>query len=290
MHKEKKPQTGREALRWAASFFEARAMEQGQARLEARLLLAKAWSKEMVSLVTTLHEDLPGEVWQRFTGFVERRAAHEPLQYILGKQEFMSLSFMVTPAVLIPRGDTEVLVEEAIRLLQGREKPRIVDLGTGSAAIAVSLAYYLPGAKIWAVDISAEALVVARHNALWHKVHERICFLQGDLFAPLPSQIKYDLIVSNPPYIGEEEYNELPTDVKKEPALALLGGKDGLDYYRRIAVHAPFFLERGGALLLEIGWRQAEMVRRFLQDNGYTSIRILRDRGDRDRVVLAERS
>ncbi|MFZ5752970.1 MAG: peptide chain release factor N(5)-glutamine methyltransferase [Bacillota bacterium] len=289
MNKGKKPQTGREALRWAASFLEAMAMEQGQARLEARLLLAKAWNKAMVSLVTSLHEDLPGEVWQRFTGFVERRAAHEPLQYILGKQEFMSLSFMVTPAVLIPRGDTEVLVEEAIRLLQGRENPRIVDLGTGSGAIAVSLAYYLPGAKIWAVDISAEALAVARHNALWHKVHERICFLQGDLFAPLPPQIKYDLIVSNPPYISEEEYNELPTDVKKEPALALKGGADGLYFYRQIAGTASALLKDHGYLLVEIGWRQGPDVVRLFEQNDFREVRLIKDFGGRDRGVIGEK-
>jgi len=291
MGKGKKPQTGREALQWAASFFQGRgAMDKGQALLEARLLLAKAWNKEMIYLITNLGEKLPGEVWRRFAAFAARRADYEPLQYILGEQEFMSLSFKVTPAVLIPRSDTEVLVEEAIRLLKGRQAPKILDLGTGSGAIAVSLAYYLPEAQVWAVDISEDALAVARENASRHNVDARICFYHGDLFAPLPPQMKYDLIVSNPPYVGEAEYEELPADVKKEPVLALLGGEDGLEFYSRIAAQAPLFIEKGGALLLEIGWRQAEQVKGLLAENGFSPVSILPDLGGRDRVVFAGRS
>ena len=290
MGKGKKPQTGREALQWAASFFQGRAMDKEQALLEARLLLAKAWNKEMISLVTSLEENLPGEVWRRFAAFAARRADYEPLQYILGQQEFMSLSFKVTPAVLIPRSDTEVLVEEAIRLLKGRKAPKILDLGTGSGAIAVSLAYYLPEAQVWAVDISEDALAVARENARIHNVDSRICFYHGDLFAPLPPQMKYDLIVSNPPYVSEAEYEELPPDVKKEPVLALLGGENGLDFYSRIADQAPLFMEKGGALLMEIGWCQAEPVKRLLAEKGFSPVSILRDLGGRDRVVFAGRN
>lgn len=282
-----RPQTGREILRWAASFLKAKGWEDDSALLESRLLLGKAWNKDQLPLVTTLDELAEEQIWRAYQDLINRRAGHEPLQYILGFSEFMSLTFRVNPAVLIPRSDTELLVEEAIRVLEGLKAPRILDVGTGSGAIAVSLARYLPHSRIWAVDISGQALAVARENALTNRVEERISFLQGDLFEPLKAPIIFDLIVSNPPYISEEEYKSLPPDVQKEPVRALLGGEDGLDYYRRIAARSLFFLRSQGELLLEIGWQQAEEVGRILREQGYTGIKVLKDQAGRDRVVSA---
>lgn len=284
-----RPQTGREALRWAASFFKAEGWVPEDALLESRLLLGLAWKKEQLTLVTSLDEPVGEETWRAFRDLIDRRAGHEPLQYILGRCEFMSLTYRVTPAVLVPRGDTELLVEEAISRLKGQKAPRILDLGTGSGAVTVSLAYYLPDSEIWAVDISREALAVARENARLNHVEERVNFLQGDLFAPVPP-VLFDLIVSNPPYISRGEYKTLPPDVLKEPREALLGGEDGLDYYRQIAAGSPIFLRCGGGLLLEIGSRQAKDVAEILREQGYEGIVVHMDRAGRDRVIAAQRA
>lgn len=286
MIKNDRPHTGREALRWAVSFLMELGWDKEQARIEGELLLGKAWGLNRLQLLTGLDHGLGESQKQNYQQFLARRVANEPLQYILGEQEFMSLTFEVTPAVLIPRSDTEVLVEEALKILKGFSNPLVIDLGTGSGAIAVSLAYYLSCARVWAVDISPQALEVARRNAGRAGVSERVNFVWGDLFDPIPSERVYDMIVSNPPYISREEYGQLAPQVLQEPTLALWGGEDGLEYYRSIIAQSGQFLKKKGFLLLEIGWKQGPSVTSLLLEQGFQGVRIIKDWGGRDRVVL----
>lgn len=285
MTDQERPHTGEEALRRAASFFREKGWTDRAAQQEARLLLAKVWRKDLLHLSIGLKDQPEETVWENFWALVRRRGNHEPLHYLLGEKEFMSLSLKVSPAVLIPRWDTEVLAEEAIRLMKPLTRPRLLDLGTGSGAIAVSLAYYLPAAELVAVDLSAEALRIARENAHKLGVASRIDFREGDLFTPLRAEECFDLIVSNPPYLTADEMRALPPDVRQEPALALAGGEDGLDFYRRIAQKAKNHLGPDGHLLLEIGWQQGAAVTALLAKQGHSPVRILRDLEDRDRVV-----
>jgi len=288
MIKQGEPQTGRTALQWAVSFLIERGFLSDKAQLESRLLLGKAKEQEGIQLVTTLDDVLKEEVWELYRVLVIRLSQHEPLQYLTGQQDFMGLSFKITPAVLIPRWDTEVLVEEALSYLHTVASPKVLDLGTGSGVIAISLAYHKPESFVWAVDISAAALEVARDNAVFLGVAERITFLEGDLFAPLLPENQFDLIISNPPYITETEYLQLSAEVKKEPLCALVGGCDGLDYYRRIAGSAAQYLAIGGRILLEIGWKQGEEVSQLLKENGFRDVRVLQDTAGHSRVVMGE--
>ncbi len=282
-----RPHTGVQALRWAVCFLEQKGFEIEQAKHEARLLLAKAWQKEIIQVLLDLKSELNRETWEKFAHFIKERGSFAPLHYLLEEKEFMSLPFKVSPSVLIPRWDTEILVEEAIKLMQERENPKILDLGTGSGVIALSIAYYLPQAEVVATDISAEALKVAQENAKNLGVSERVSFLQGSLYTPLAkAQVsKFDLIASNPPYLSPEEMAALPPDVKKEPAIALAGGKDGLQFYREIALQAKKYLAPDGHVLVEIGYQQAMAVIGILQKWGLIPLRILRDLEGRDRVV-----
>jgi release factor glutamine methyltransferase len=285
MTDQERPHTGEEALRRAASFFREKGWTDRAAQQEARLLLAKAWRKDLLHLSIGLKDQPEETVWETFWALVRQRGNHEPLHYLLGEKEFMSLSLKVSPAVLIPRWDTEVLVEEAIRLMKPLARPRLLDLGTGSGAIAVSLAYYLPAAEVVAVDLSPEALGIARENALRLGVASRIDFREGDLFAPLGAEESFTLIASNPPYLTAEEMRALLPDVRQEPALALAGGEDGLDFYRRIAQEAKNYLAPAGHLLLEIGWQQGAAVTALLAEQGLSPVRILHDLEGRERVV-----
>jgi release factor glutamine methyltransferase len=245
-----------------------------------------------------------------FAALVERRAAREPIQYILGTEEFMGLTFWVGPAVLIPRVDTAVLVEQAVarlagcRSLQGtdtglaamrgavaeRIPVRVADIGTGSGAIAVAVANLLPGATVAAVDLSAEALAVAAENARANGVAGRVTFLQGDLLTPLeeaPGGHQYDAILSNPPYIGEVEMAGLMPEVREwEPYLALTPGADGLLFYRRLAQEAPRYLAPGGWLGVEVGIGQAEAVARLFAEARYEGISVHKDTAGIDRAVF----
>ena len=198
----------------------------------------------------------------------------------------MKLSFYVDENVLIPRPDTEILVEEAISICKKNNYTKILDLCTGSGAIAVSLAKYLENVDITAVDISNNALKIAKRNARSNNVEEKITFIESDLFDNL-SNNKYDIIVSNPPYIKKEEINYLDKEVKREPRLALDGGMDGLDFYRKIAQNAFKYLNNKGTLCLEIGFNQKEKVINLLKKEGkYTNIYCKKDLGQNDRCLI----
>lgn len=217
-----------------------------------------------------------------FGGFLERRMQHEPCQYIIGHTEFYGLPFLVNEHVLIPRQDTELLVEEALKMTE--EDSKVLDLCTGSGAIAVAIKHSRPGAAVTALDLSKEALETAKKNA-----EQNGCEIElsvSDLFAGLDAERKFDVIVSNPPYISEAEYETLMPEVKDhEPSLALLAGEEGLDIYRRLIAEAPRYLVKGGALLVEIGCSQAEAVSGFFKENGFNGIRVIKDLAGLDRVV-----
>lgn len=261
-----------------------------EAGREARLLLAHLLCQSPAALPLW-----PGSLSpvQQATleGYLIRRLAGEPLQYVLGETEFMSLPFAVSPAVLIPRGDTERIVEAAIARLGAWSGPlRIADLCCGSGAIGISLAHFLPRAQVWASDISAAALDVAQANAAQNGVAERMHFLQGDLFAPFAGLPPFAAILTNPPYIPSGEMPYLQAEVRREPALALDGGRDGLDYYRRLIPTAREYLQAGGLLFLETGYDQRESVGSLLLASGYAVLQTIRDYGQNHRGFVAQKS
>ncbi|RCX12351.1 release factor glutamine methyltransferase [Anaerobacterium chartisolvens] len=230
---------------------------------------------------------------ERYFDKIELRAKGMPVQYITGRQEFMSLGFTVGPKVLIPRQDTEILVEEVTRYSKGlKAGVRILDIGTGSGCIAVSLAYYIRDAFVVAVDISCEALEIAAHNARLSGVDSSISFIHSDLFgslcAPAGDKELFDIIVSNPPYISLHEMKGLQAEVRDyEPASALYGGADGLDFYRKIITEACGFLKADGLLAFEVGYGQAEEVEKMMKNN-YYDICIIKDLSGINRVVTGK--
>ena len=230
-------------------------------RLDAEVLLAHilGWSRTELygRLRVPLAPHQPAIFWQT----IRRRARREPVPYITGVQEFWSLKFSVNRHVLIPRPETELLVEVALNVLNSSATPRILDLGTGSGCIAVALATELPQAQLWACDASAEALALAHQNAAHHGVADLLTFMRADMRERLVGPSDCDLIVANPPYIAEPEFATLEAEVRDwEPRLALSGGRDGLDFYRRLLQNCPVRLRCGGWLVMEVGAGQSEAV------------------------------
>lgn len=223
-----------------------------------------------------------------FVKNIKRLISGEPLQYITGVQEFMKINFIVTKDVLIPQPDTEILVEEAIKIANRLDNPLILDLCTGSGAIAVSLAKNVPNAKIVATDISKKALEIARQNAKLNGVLNNIDFIESNLFDKIKN-IKFDIIVSNPPYIETDEIKKLPKDVRQEPTIALDGGKDGLDFYRKIFAKGNEYLNRQGYLCVEIGYNQKEAVRKIIEKKErYVQTYCIKDLCQNDRVIVTQ--
>ncbi|HVG01631.1 MAG TPA: peptide chain release factor N(5)-glutamine methyltransferase [Nitrospira sp.] len=230
---------------------------------------------------------------KRVQTLVTRRANREPLQYVLGTQEFCGREFYVTSAVLIPRPESALLVEETVRRCRLTPSATVVDVGTGSGCLAVSIAAALPTAHMLAIDVSSNALSVARENMLRHGVAERITGLCGDLLSPLETilpRTRVDVILSNPPYIEEMNWMALQPEVRCfEPRLALAGGRDGMDLHRRLIQRAPQFLKPNGVLLMEVGMGQAMSVCRYAEASGsFRVYEVLRDEGGIDRVVCLE--
>lgn len=259
-----------------------------RARRDAESLLMHLIGKDRAWLIAHGDDEFGGCNAIGYAALIERRLAGEPIQYITGECEFFGLPFHVTPAVLIPRPETEHLVEQAIFVANSMGRHiRIVDVGTGSGAIAVALAHALPDAKITAIDLSPEALKVACDNAERNGVGARIRFLQGDLLAPVAGE-QFDLIVSNPPYVPSTDCESLAVEVREhEPHLALFAGGDGLDVYRRLIPSAAGALIRGGSLALEIGYGQVVSVRRLLAGAGFSNIEFRPDLQGIPRVASA---
>ncbi len=275
----------RDLLEWTTRYFLDKGLQ--EPRLEAELLLAHVLEKDRVYLYANYEEPINQSEREIYRNFIKRRIAGEPVAYILGQKEFMSLTFKVTPDVLIPRPDTEVLVETALALARGGEIRRICDVGTGSGAIAVSLAFYHPQADIYATDISLAALGIARENACQHQAG--VLFRQGNLLEPLLQEEPMDMIVANLPYVTVQQAEKLEIGIRQyEPRQALVASGDGLDLYRRLWPQVNRLLRPGGYVLWEIDPRQADAARAIVQD--YIEVEILQDAGGRDRVLKARRN
>lgn len=245
---------------------------------EARILLAHSLKTTKEELIK--RKELTEKEVETFFRLINRRLEKEPYAYIVGYKEFMGLKFIVNENVLIPREDTEILVQEAIE----SNKKNVLDMCTGTGCIAISLAKYIKNAKITASDISITALNTAKQNAVLNNVY--INFIQSNLFENIED--KFDLIVSNPPYIRKKDIEKLQEEVKKEPILALSGGDTGLIFYERIIKDAHKYLEKHGILMFEVGYDQAGDVAELLKQNGYRNIRIVKDLNKHDRVVIGE--
>ncbi|WP_213781692.1 peptide chain release factor N(5)-glutamine methyltransferase [Caballeronia sp. dw_276] len=246
--------------------------------LEARILLEHVLGWRRTELITRDDEALPAESVGQFETLAERRMNGEPIAQLVGTREFFGLSFDVTPDVLIPRPETELLVEIALTRIEGIERPRVLDLGTGSGAIAVAIASSRPDAQVWAVDQSAEALAVAARNASKLLGGDRtLNLLQSNWTEALNPALRFEVIVSNPPYIAQHDSHLSEGDLRFEPRTALTDEADGLSAIRTIIQTAPFFLAANGSLWLEHGYDQAAEVRALLTARGFSDVRSERD-------------
>jgi release factor glutamine methyltransferase len=280
----------KETLENTVNFFEEHNIE--NARLDAEILLADLLNMERIDLYLNFDLPLKGEELEEYRKRIIKRARREPVAYITGYKEFMSLNFNVNKSVLIPRPETELLVEEILSYCKENDivSPNIVDVGVGSGAIAVSIAYYMERAKVLGIDISESVLKIASLNIKKYNLDKRVKVIKGDLISPLIKMGKnnVDIIVSNPPYISKEEMKTLPEEVLKEPGLALYGGSDGLDIYKRLIKQVEGFLSRG-LLALEIGNRQANSVKGFFSRGFWNKIEIKQDYSGNDRLIMALR-
>lgn len=254
-----------------------------KARLDAELLLRHLLDKDRAWLMAHANDELSSDLWSQYSELVRRRVMGEPVQYIIGECEFYGLPFYVTPDVLIPRPETEVLVDAAIQLLMRNQIMRVVDVGTGSGAIAVAIAKALPDVRVYGIDISQAALLVARRNALRNGVD--VEYWHGDLLttAGVPQRT---LIVSNPPYVPAADRDSLSVEVRDyEPALALFAGEDGLDVYRRLIPQGSHELDAGGHLMLEIGYGQAKAVGELMERAQFCNLHFVSDLQGIPRVI-----
>lgn len=275
--------TVRRVLEWTTGHLQKHGSD--TPRLDAEILLAHARQCRRIQLYTDYDQPLSDAVRATMKELVKRRAAKEPVAYLVGFREFFSLNFKVTRDVLIPRPDTETLVVEALAVIKPLPVAHVLDLCTGSGCVGVTIARNQPTATVTAVDISSAALAVAQENAKTHAVEDRVKFAEGDLFAPLPTGSRYDLLVSNPPYIRTDEMAQLDDDVRRyEPALALEGGTDGLDIVRRLLAEAPRWLMPESWVLLEIDPQQFAAVDKLAVDSGYRDIGRAKDLSGRPRV------
>ena len=257
-------------------------------KLKVRLLMQYVLEKPRQYLIIYDNEPLTRQQEDKFFDGISKLSKDIPIEHITHKKEFMKLDFFVDENVLIPRQDTETLVEEVIEIAKKINAKKILDLCTGSGAIAISLAKYLPSTQVTALDISSKALEVAKLNAKTNNVESQITFVESNLLENLPKE-KYDIIVSNPPYIKQDIIKELDREVQKEPHIALDGGKDGLDFYRKIIDSGYEYLKYGGYLCLEIGYDQKEEVMNLLDNNGqYINKICIKDLYDNDRVIIAK--
>jgi release factor glutamine methyltransferase len=277
-------------LNWVTEYLATKGIE--SPRFSAELLLSEVLSLKRIELYTQFDKQVPRQQLDKLHELVKRAVLHEPVAYLTGKTEFYSLELEITSDCLIPRPETELLVQRAIEFLRTRSGIQyICDLCTGSGCIAVAIAKNFPEARVTATDISAAALEVAARNVEKHRLTEHVRLLCGDLFEPVIQQLdvgQFDLIVCNPPYVSTAEYEKLDKNVKDyEPEFALLAGDDGLDVYRRIINKVDEFLKPGAALMLEIGFAQGSAVRELLEHTGvFSDIKIEKDYHNNDRVAI----
>ncbi len=260
------------------------------ARLNAERLLAHALGMSRIELYTNYDRPLTSDELAGFKALLKRRIAREPLQYIIGETEFFSLPFKVSPAVLIPRPETELLVEQVVTHCRNshsdEDEIQILEIGTGSGCIAIALAKNIANAVLTAVDVSHEALTIAKGNAQAHEVD--VAFHERDALKPWPPEYlnMFDVVVCNPPYVSFSEYESLPPEIKNyEPKVGLLGGNDGLEFFRKFSNILPTLLKPNAYAFFEIGERQAASVRNIYSDTGFSGILIVDDLAGKNRIV-----
>lgn len=277
-------------LNWTADYLAQKGFE--NSRLEAERLLAHSLHIQRIDLYVNFERPLIPDELAQFKSLLKRRLAHEPLQYIIGETEFYSLPFKVAPGVLIPRPETEILVENALQIID-KNLPQdkvinILDVGTGSGNIAIAIAKNAAHARLTAIDISAAALKIARENAELNNVADKINFLQHDALGDWPSHFTnyFDLILSNPPYVSEAEFENLPREIREfEPRNALLGGKDGVDFYNNFCQIVKNLLRADGVVLFEIGETMGSFLEKSFQRCGFISSEIIKDLTKKDRIL-----
>ncbi len=278
------PETALAYLELATKFFAARGV--ASARLDAELLLAEVLATDRVGVYLRFDRALTRTEVDAYRVLVKRRGEGEPVAHLTGRREFWSRSFVVTRDVLVPRPETELVVERALAVVGARDAAiRVLDLGTGSGAIAVSLAKDLPNAVVMAVDVSPAAAAIAERNAVAHGVAERVRVVVSDWTAALDRHERFDIIVSNPPYVRTADLPTLPAEVRREPMIALDGGTDGLDAYRRIVVEAARVLAPGGVLVCEVGASQAPAVAALFTGATFEGVGRFADLAGIERVV-----
>ena len=254
--------------------------------IKAKILMEHSLNKNRQYIVTASDQKLTQKQTEKYYQLIEELSKNIPLEHIIYKKEFMGISFYVDENVLIPRPDTEILVEEVIKIAKQTNAKKILDLCTGSGAIVVSLAKFLPNCEFVATDISKKALEIAEKNAISNNVENRVKFIQSDVFGNLKGH-KFDIIVSNPPYIETAVIKSLDENVKKEPHIALDGGEDGLDFYRRIYNEGYTFLNSNGFIYVEIGYNQKFNVTEIIQStSNYKEVQCIKDLANNDRVIV----
>ncbi len=274
-------------LKKAAAYLASREIEETEANIE--FLMAHVLGSGRADVKAASGRILTEKQGHHFWELVKERARRVPLAYVLGSQPFMGLDIKVTGSVLVPRPETEELVEAVIEAAKDAARPlHIVDIGTGSGCAAIALAKHLPRVMLYATEISAAALAVAEDNARRHNLSHRIRFLREDFFKPHKATAPWaDIVVTNPPYVPTAEVKRLAAEVRREPVLALDGGKDGLAAIRAIAADVPHVLKPGGRLFLEFGAGQVEKVRGILRHNGFGELRIRKDFAGLERIAEA---
>lgn len=260
------------------------------ARLDAELLLGYVIGKERIYLITHKEEHIDKEKTDKYYELIEKRRKKMPVKYILKECEFMGIDFYVEEGVLIPRGDTEILVDEVLKRINKDDEKEICDLCCGSGAIGIALASLRKNIKVDLIDYYPIPEKVTLINIEKHDLKDRTKFIRSDLLdEPINQNKKYDILVSNPPYIEDSEIDKLMDDVQKyEPHTALKGGEDGLDFYKKIIEKSNMVLKENGILAFEIGYNQGEAVKKFMEDNNYTDVKVVKDLAGLDRVVIGE--
>jgi len=275
-----------ESLQLSTDFLEKKGIE--SPRLNAELLLSEILKCKRLDLYLKFDQPLKENEVGIYREWIARRGKFEPLQYIIGNVEFYGLPFKVTPDVLIPRPETEILVEEVIKFCKNKTGLKILDIGTGSGNIPIALAKNLNDAELTAIDISEKALSIARENAVANGVEEKIHFITADV-KNYVSAHQFDILVSNPPYVSKEEYPVLQNEIKNyEPMIAVTDLNDGLDFYRTIAERAKILLKSNGKIFLEVGKDQAKYAANILEQNDFINIYFVKDYQQIDRVVVGE--
>ncbi len=274
-------------LQWTQDYFARHGID--TPRLDAEILLAHVLKKDRIYLYAHYDQPMNHDELAQYRGMVKKRAGRLSVAHILGTKPFMGLDFRVTEDVLVPRPETEMLVETVLALDKEKTRLAVADIGTGSGAIILSILHYAPQAVGTGIDISPQALGIARENGEKLGLNERVTWVESDIFSAVPRQ-QFDWIVSNPPYLTQMDMEHLEPEVRHDPETALFGGADGLDVYRRIAAQSPGYLAPGGCCALEVGSGQAAAVTDiFCSAGAYCHIKTVKDYGGIERVVLFRR-